>query len=78
MRDGKMHGRGKMTWRSGQVYEGEWKDDTRNGCRGKMIYASGNVYEGEWNNDKRNGEGTKTYLDGRQESGRWIDDKFMG
>jgi hypothetical protein len=36
------------------VYEGEWKDNKRNG-RGKLIFSNGGVYDGEWLNDKRNG-----------------------
>ena len=30
----KMHGKGKYKWASGEIYDGEWKDHSRNG-RGK-------------------------------------------
>ena len=40
------------------VYEGEWKNDNREG-KGKFTWAEekwrGNVYEGEWKNDIRHG-----------------------
>ena len=31
------------------MYEGEWKDDNRNGL-GKLTYADGEIYEGELKN----------------------------
>ena len=71
------HGRGKMTFESGDVYEGEYKDDKQSG-RGTYKHASGNVYEGEWKDGDMNGRGKKTYTDGKVEDGRWENDEFMG
>merc|ERR1711884_821109 len=51
-------------WASGNVYDGEWKDDNMNG-RGKKTWASGHVYVGEWKNDKCHGHGKKTWVDGK-------------
>jgi hypothetical protein len=71
-------GRGRLVHSDGQVYEGEWKDDKKNG-RGKITYMpSGNVYKGEFKDDKCNGNGTKTYKDGRQKTGQWSANKFLG
>ena len=41
---------GIMEYDNGRVYEGEWKDDLRNGYE---IYANGATYEGEWKDDKQ-------------------------
>ena len=38
------------TYLNGQVYEGQLKDNKRNG-KGKMMYIDG-VYEGEWKDNK--------------------------
>ena len=46
--------------------------------RGKYTWPSGDVYEGEMKDDKFHGQGTKTYRDGRRESGTWQDSKFIG
>ena len=43
------NGYGKMTYASGNVYEGEWKNSEMNG-HGKYTYANGNVTYGEWEN----------------------------
>ena len=43
---------GIMEYDNGRVYEGEWKDDLRNG-NGYEIYANGVIYEGEWKDDKQ-------------------------
>jgi hypothetical protein len=40
-----------MTFANGDKYEGEWKDDKRNG-QGIFTSNDGNVYEGTWKNDK--------------------------
>jgi len=42
---------------NGDIYEGEWKDDQKNGY-GIYIHANGDVYEGEWRDGKRHGYGT--------------------
>ena len=73
--NGKMHGRGKYTYASGDVYEGEFKDDKRNG-RGKYTYASGDVYEGEYKDGNYNGRGKYTYASGDvRHDGEWVDDQ---
>ncbi|KNC48087.1 CMRP Flagellar component [Thecamonas trahens ATCC 50062] len=64
------HGTGVHRYTNGSVYEGEWKDDKRDG-RGKLVSASGEVYEGEWKADKRHGFGKHVYADGRAYVGPW-------
>ena len=34
-------------WKAGDIYEGNFKDDTQDGY-GKMTWKSGNTYEGNW------------------------------
>jgi len=46
-----MHGKGKLSWVDGSLYEGEWKNDMSNG-KGRLIHSDGDVYEGEWVDNK--------------------------
>jgi hypothetical protein len=73
LQEGKKHGKGKMIYLSGKIYEGEWKNGKKDGY-GKMTYANGDVFEGEWKNNKRNGEGALTSKSGIEEKGNWIND----
>ena len=40
-----MHGRGKLSWVDGSLYEGEWKNDKMEG-NGKIVNPNLNSYEG--------------------------------
>ncbi len=71
------HGKGTMTYSTGDVIEGEWKDDSLNGF-GKIKYASGNTYEGNWVDNKHNGKGTKTWATGAVYVGDWVNDRIQG
>jgi hypothetical protein len=45
---GKRIGHGKFTAANGDVYDGEWDEDQKNG-NGKQIYKeTGQVYDGAW------------------------------
>ena len=44
---GREHGQGKITYKSGDVYDGGWKDGIRHG-QVKITCKNGNVYEGKW------------------------------
>nr|CCC48679.1 conserved hypothetical protein, fragment [Trypanosoma vivax Y486] len=55
------HGRGVMLYANGDVYDGEWAMNYRNG-KGTMKSGNGlEVYEGEWYNDERHGSGKTSY-----------------
>ena len=43
---------GVLTYNNGDKYEGEGKDNRKNG-KGIYHYADGEKYDGEWRNDKR-------------------------
>ena len=44
------HGKGKLVWPSGDVYEGDFKNGKRHG-KGKRINSDGSYYEGEYEDD---------------------------
>ena len=49
-------GKGKITYSSGDKYEGEWISLRKQGY-GKLTNAYGHIYEGEWYENKRHGKG---------------------
>jgi hypothetical protein len=50
--DDTRHGKGTMTYSSGNVYEGHWAADVRSG-RGTMFYIDkGMRFDGEWAGDR--------------------------
>ena len=51
-----MHGRGLFIWASGQSYEGEYKNNKRNGF-GQYSDTDGRIYFGEWRQGRRDGIG---------------------
>lgn len=65
-------GRGRMVYRNGDIYEGNWEHNQRNGLghmqysfsggpvRGETIKAE---YDGEWKDDQRSGKGTLRWTD---------------
>lgn len=56
---------GVCTYGAGGKYNGQWKDDVRNGrgtlklTTGLCEYSNGDKYEGQWQDDKRSGHGSK-------------------
>jgi hypothetical protein len=49
-------GKGKQTFSNGHVFEGEFRDNRRNGP-GKYLWPSGDTHEGEYRNNLQNGPG---------------------
>ena len=47
-----MEGKGIYYYKSGDKYDGEWKNDIKEG-RGIYYYKSGNKCDGEWKNGKK-------------------------
>ena len=73
-----MHGRGKLVWPDGVVYEGDFRDGTISG-EGKYMWTDGSTYEGGVKFGLRHGEGkficgplAATY------SGGWVEGKREG
>ena len=68
--------KGVMEWLNGMKYEGNYKDELRNGD-GVLIWPNGDRYEGIWLNHSRHGDGIfikkggsvyKQYWDGLEDS----------
>ena len=51
-----MEGKGIFLWPDGRKYEGEFKNDKKNGY-GEFTSSDGKKYKGEWKDGKQNGEG---------------------
>ena len=66
----------KMTYANGNIYEGQWVNDQRDG-NGKMTYANGNIYEGQWKNNQRDGNGKMIWKNGEWKNDRYGDDKHI-
>jgi len=63
-------GKGTMTYKNGDRYEGEFLFAFRSG-KGIMKYNNGDIYEGEWKNYLREGKGIMIYNDGSKYEGEW-------
>jgi hypothetical protein len=77
-----MDGKGVFIWPDGRKYEGEYKDDKKEGY-GEFEWDGGKKYKGYWKNGKQHGEGilynskNKTWRKGIWENGKrikWIKD----
>jgi len=73
----KPHGKGTMTWKNGDVYDGQWKYGKMFGL-GTMKWNNKTSYTGNWRNNKRNGDGTMRYANGKIAKGIWSDDNPTG
>jgi hypothetical protein len=52
--ENKREGQGIMKYKSGRLYEGNWKTDVRSG-RGYEKYQNGNIYLGSFDKGKAHG-----------------------
>ena len=77
LRDGKLHGQGRLEWANGSVYEGGFADGMMSG-RGKVRWASGQAYEGEFRDGMLSGQGDITYPDGRKYRGEFALGTYHG
>ena len=72
------HGKGKMTYANGDVYEGEFSNDEILGIGKFTYYKTGDVYEGNIKNGKKTGQGKYSYLDGTCYEGNYDRDMPNG
>jgi hypothetical protein len=72
-----LNGYGVFISRSGERYEGNWKQGAREG-RGICYYANGDKYEGQWTDNQKHGEGKMTYKNSTNKNGIWEKDAFKG
>ena len=83
--DGKREQNGVMIYKNGAKYEGEWKNDKKDG---KGVFTSshyyncrknvGMKYEGEFRDGKLEGYGITTYTNGDKYEGEWKNNKQYG
>ena len=66
-----------VTLDDGSRYEGEIKNDRRNG-HGVMTWVNGDRYDGEWKDGERTGRGVITWASGSRYDGEWKDDRANG
>jgi hypothetical protein len=76
--DGKKNGVGKMTFRNGDVYHGEWVDNKMEG-EGTYTYAkTKDIYSGSWVGGLKSGQGVYEYGgDKSKMSGKWDNGAFV-
>ena len=74
--DGVKHGEGKMTFPSGMVYVGEFKDGHINGY-GKETSPDGSSHEGYWKHEEPHGRGIEIDADGTKHIGTWVNGEMV-
>jgi serine/threonine protein kinase len=74
---GKYEGYGRLVMTSGDVYDGNWKNNKRHG-QGKYSYANGEWYSGNWTNGVRQGQGEFHYKTGNVYRGNFSNGKPEG
>ena len=75
--NGKIKGKGKMTYPNGDILEGDWDEFKFTGS-GKLFLANGSTYEGEWKNGKKHGKGVLFVKDKKVMEGEFVEDLFNG
>eukprot|EP00347_Sterkiella_histriomuscorum_P020141 403338954 len=71
--DGKI----KILYSNGEYYEGDFKQNKRNG-KGTYYYENGDIYEGDFINDKRLSKGKLQFVDNSTLISQFIDDAADG
>merc|ERR1712176_1647100 len=73
---GEMSGQGKMSWPSGAVYEGGYREGLKCG-EGMVTWPDGRVYKGQWENGEQHGRGMEVDINGRIIHGHWNMGKLL-
>ena len=70
-----MNGKGVFEWPDGRKYEGEYKNDKKEG-HGVFTWPDGRQYDGNWKNGRQDGEGKFYYPKNKQwKKGIWKEGK---
>ncbi|XP_073759583.1 MORN repeat-containing protein 1 isoform X3 [Callorhinus ursinus] len=84
---GKKHGQGKLLFKDGSYYEGQFVDGeiTGEGCRlwassghGHLVDRDGQAYWGSFHENKRHGRGHMVFRNGDKYEGDWVRDQRQG
>jgi len=70
---GRIGNEGNLYFSNGDIYEGEWKNQYREG-EGIITFANGDFYSGDFVKGKFEGFGTFKMNNGDQYSGNWVAD----
>jgi len=70
-------GHGKMTYSSGNYYEGQWSNNKRNGLGIMFWLSSDEKYEGNWEDNFQSGFGAHIWLDGTTEN-KLLRNRYVG
>ena len=73
---GERYGKGSMSYKNGDYYDGKWDRDQRHGL-GYLITENGDSYEGEWEGDMKHGVGYYTTKSGKTYLGIWKLNTFI-
>jgi len=71
------NGYGKFQYRSGAVYQGNFKNGQIHG-QGALFFSNGDKYIGQWENRYREGKGKLTYHNGDVYQGNFVRNEFNG
>jgi hypothetical protein len=77
-KDGKQSGKGKLSWKDGSKYEGDFKNSIRHGF-GVQTYSkddAADYYEGHWKDDKKSGKGKFVWKNGTKQEGIFENNSF--
>ena len=74
---GLKEGQGRMTYATGDVFEGTWMNGVKEG-EGRSEHAMGDIYQGGFSSDLRNGMGRYEFANGNIYQGEWQDNKYHG
>ncbi|MGD1841844.1 MAG: MORN repeat-containing protein [Thermonemataceae bacterium] len=77
VKNGQANGFGVGIFKSGGIYEGNWRNNIRHG-KGKYTWENEDVYEGEYTNGKREGYGTYIFANQVKYEGEWKNDLRHG
>eukprot|EP01087_Luapelamoeba_hula_P025163 TRINITY_DN984_c0_g1_i1.p1 TRINITY_DN984_c0_g1~~TRINITY_DN984_c0_g1_i1.p1 ORF type:complete len:936 (-),score=180.49 TRINITY_DN984_c0_g1_i1:27-2834(-) len=78
-KQGKPHGKGKLTLLNGNVYKGTFKDGLYHGPHGVLQYANGNHYEGPFKKGRKHGRnGLFVWANGERYEGDFFKDRRHG
>ena len=77
MRDGKLHGQGRIEWRNGEYHEGAFVEGLMHG-QGRTGGASGWHYDGSFVYGLMHGQGRLRYVDGGEYEGEFRAGAFDG
>ena len=75
--NGVPNGKGTMTWKNGDRYEGDWKNDEKDG-KGIYYSADGYKYVGEFREGQREGKGIAYWNNGDRYEGDFKNSKAEG